>query len=67
MRHYLVYYNHKEKRKGDKKMFTVWTYDDGCCDDVMVFEGSLDECIAYVADDDEFYIQEPDGFTVYMA
>ena len=46
-------------------MYTVWTYDDGCCDDVMVFEGSLAECLDYIDGDNEFYIQEPDGFTVY--
>ena len=48
-------------------MYTVWTYDDVTCDEMMVFEGSLTECLAYVEDDeyDEFYIVEPDGFTVY--
>ena len=48
-------------------MFTVWMTDDLCCDDVMVFSGTLDECRAYAADDefDEMYIVEPDGFTVW--
>lgn len=48
-------------------MFTVWTHDDAVVDEVMVFEGTLEECRAYVADDewgDELYIVEPDGFTV---
>jgi hypothetical protein len=34
-------------------------------DDVMVFSGSLADCLAYVDGDDELYITEPDGFTVY--
>lgn len=47
-------------------MFTVWTYDDATCCDVRVFEGTLDQCVTYVdVDTDEFYIVEPDGFTVY--
>ena len=46
-------------------MYTVWTYDDATCDDEKVFEGTLTECIEYVDDDIEFYIVEPDGFTVY--
>lgn len=52
--------------------YTVWTFDDAVCEDVMVFSGSLAECQAYVADCDcefwgpeEFYIVEPDGFTVW--
>jgi hypothetical protein len=47
-------------------MYTVWTFDDATCDDMMVFEGTLAQCIDYVGDDedDEFYIVEPDGFTV---
>ena len=56
-----------EKQKGREKkmMYTVWTYDDATCDDEMVFEGTLTECISYVDGDTEFYIVEPDGFTVY--
>ena len=46
-------------------MYTVWTYDDATCDDEMIFEGTLTECISYVDGDTEFYIVEPDGFTVY--
>lgn len=48
-------------------MYTVWMTDDAVCDDVMVFAGSLAECVEYIADDefDEMYIVEPDGFTVY--
>lgn len=47
-------------------MYTVWTYDDATCDDMMVFEGTLTECLKYVEadEDEEFYIVEPDGFTV---
>lgn len=47
-------------------MYTVWTYDDATCDDIMVFEGTLAECLEYVEadEDEEFYIVEPDGFTV---
>jgi hypothetical protein len=40
-------------------------FDDACVDDVMVFSGSLADCLAYVDGDDELYITEPDGFTVY--
>ena len=48
-------------------MYTVWMTDDACGDEMMVFEGTLADCLAYVGDDDEdgLYIQEPDGFTVY--
>ena len=48
-------------------MYSVWMADDLCCDETMVFEGTLADCLAYVADDefDEMYIVEPDGFTVY--
>ena len=28
-------------------MYTVWTYNDATCDDEMVFEGTLTECIEY--------------------
>lgn len=47
-------------------MYTVWTYDDATCDDMMVFEGTLTECLEYVEadEDEEFYIVEPDGFSV---
>lgn len=46
-------------------MYTVWTYDDATCDDVMVFQGTLSQCRDYVGDDvDEFYVEAPDGFTV---
>ena len=46
-------------------MFTVWAFDDAVCDDVQVFAGTLDACLAYVDGDTEYYIQMPDGFTVY--
>jgi hypothetical protein len=62
-------YNQKETRthtrKGEKKMFTVWTADEMMNDDVMVFEGTLEECENYVDGDTELYIVEPDGFTVH--
>lgn len=45
-------------------MYTVWTHDDMVCDDVKVFEGTLTECREYVDGDTEFYIVEPDGYTV---
>jgi len=47
-------------------MYTVWGADDMFCDEMQVFAGTLDECLAYVEGfEDEFYIVEPDGFTVY--
>lgn len=48
-------------------MYTVHCYDEFTADEMVVFEGSLAECLAVVADDefDELYIVEPDGFTVY--
>ena len=63
----MLLYKHKEKNKEDKKMYSVWMADDMFCDDAMVFEGTLEECLTYTAEDelDEMYIVEPDGFTVY--
>ena len=46
-------------------MYTVWTCDYACCDDVMVFSGTLADCLSYVDGDTDFYIVMPDGFTVY--
>jgi len=49
-------------------MYSIWTLDGLWLDDVMVFEGTLEECLAYVEEDEypeELYILEPDGFTVY--
>ena len=47
-------------------MYSVWTYDDATCDDKLVFSGTLAQCVAYVdGDTDEFYIVQPDGFSVY--
>lgn len=48
-------------------MYTVYMTDDLCCDEVSVFEGTLEECLDYIGDneDDDLYIVEPDGFTVY--
>ena len=61
-------YRHKEELKTEreetKMTYTVWTYDDATCDDMMVFEGTLTECVEYVDGDEEFYIVEPNGFTV---
>lgn len=45
-------------------MYTVQFFDDGIQDDVVVFMGSLADCITCKDDDDEFYIVAPDGFTV---
>ena len=45
-------------------MYTVWTFDDMTADDMAVFEGTLEACFEYVDGDDDFYIVEPDGFTV---
>lgn len=51
--------------------YTVWTFDDAASEDVMVFSGPLAECQAYITECDpefwgeEFYIVEPDGFTVW--
>lgn len=57
----------KDLPKGENKMFTVYTYDEMAMDDVVVFEGTLAECVAYVDGDEELYIVEPDGFTVWEA
>ncbi len=48
-------------------MYTVWTFDNASCDDVQVFSGSLANCLAFVDGDSDYYIQLPDGFTVYGA
>lgn len=48
-------------------MFTVYMYDDGMMDDVMVMQGTLATCQQYVATDDtedDLFIVAPDGFTV---
>lgn len=51
-------------------MFTVRYYDDGLMDEVVIFEGTLDECLAVLAEtaddnQEDTFIVEPDGFTVY--
>lgn len=49
-------------------MYSVWTLDGLWLDDVMVLEGTLEECLDYVTKDEypeELYILMPDGFTVY--
>lgn len=46
-------------------MYTVWTADEMMNDEMMVFEGTLEECENYVNGDEELYIVEPDGFTVH--
>ena len=46
-------------------MYTVCFFDEFACDDVAIFEGTLEQCITFVDGDDELYIVEPDGFTVY--
>lgn len=47
-------------------MFTVHAFDEFVFDDVVVFEGSLEECRDYVAggEDEGLYIEAEDGFTV---
>ena len=46
--------------------YTVWVIEAGLFgDDLMIFEGTLEECLAIVGEDS--YIVEPDGFTVYEA
>lgn len=48
-------------------MFTVMMHDDLVVDEMGVFEGTLEECRQYIADDewdDELYIVAEDGFTV---
>ena len=48
-------------------MFTVYTHDDMVVDEMVLFQGSLEECQQYVAEDewgDELYIVAEDGFTV---
>ena len=45
-------------------MFTVYAHDDLVCDSVVVFEGTLEECIEYVDGDEEFEVVAEDGFTV---
>lgn len=47
--------------------YSVWEVGAGELGDVKVFEGTLEECLEDIHGDifDEFYIVEPDGFTVY--
>ena len=40
-------------------------FDDLCCDTIKVFTGSLAECLAYAGGKKEFFIELPDGITVY--
>ena len=56
-----------EETERRKTMFTVCAYDDMVVDEVVVFEGTLEECRQYIANDewsDELYIVAEDGFTV---
>lgn len=46
-------------------MYTVCYFDEATFDTAIAFTGSLSDCIAYAAGDEELYIVEPDGFTVY--
>lgn len=51
-------------------MYSVWTMDDATCDEMMIFQGTLEECIAVIEADEfgeDLYIVEPDGFTVWEA
>ena len=45
MRSYLVYYNHKEERKGDKKMIKVRDCRDGWTIEVPTMEEAINICI----------------------
>lgn len=45
-------------------MFAVCVFDEMVWDDMVVFEGTLEECRAVVAEDEEFFIVAEDGFTV---
>lgn len=47
-------------------MFAVYVFDEMVMDDVVVFEGSLEECRNYVAgdEDESLYIVAEDGFSV---
>lgn len=46
-------------------MYTVWTYDDAVCDEVMVFAGGYTECATYIGEDPDgdYYMVMPDGYT----
>ena len=45
MRSYLVYYNHKGKRKGDKKMVKVRDYRDGWTIEVPTMADAINICV----------------------
>jgi len=45
MRSYLVYYNHKEERKGDQKMVKVRDYRDGWTIEVPTMEDAINICV----------------------
>lgn len=45
-------------------MYTVRFFDEMVMDDMVVFTGTLAQCIACKDNDEEFYIVAPDGFTV---
>ena len=42
-------------------MYVVMAYDDMVCDCVVVFEGSFEECVAFAAEDEEYFIEEWDA------
>ena len=54
----------KELFSEKKKMFTVWCEDGMMADEMMVFEGTFEECVEYIDGDTDLYIVAPDGFTV---
>ena len=42
-------------------MYVVMVYDDMVCDCVVVFEGSFEECVAFAAEDEEYFVEEWDA------
>ena len=45
-------------------MYTVWTFDEMALEDVMVFSGTFEACMAYVNGEADYYVVAPDGFSV---
>lgn len=50
-----------------ENIWTVQWINDDTMDDVVIYEGTLEQCKQYIAEDggDDLFIVEPDGFTVY--
>ena len=45
------------------KNYTVWEDNAGDMSEAL-FEGTFEECLEFKGDDEELYIEAPDGFTV---